>query len=134
MDWERGIKGVRANRRPDRSKLLQAARELRRKQTPAETLLWSLLRDRKFLGLKFRRQHRIGTFIADFSCRERRLVIEVDGGVHSIREQQLRDENRDACLKSGSWNVLRFTNEEILEQPEDVLDQIAAAVYSKWRD
>lgn len=97
-------------------------------------MLWSLLRGRKFLGLKFRRQHGIGTFIADFSCSERRLVIEVDGGIHSLREQRLRDQNRDACLKSGSWNVLRFTNEQILEQPEDVLNQIAGAVYGKWRE
>ncbi len=123
-----------AERRPDLTKLRQAARELRKKQTPAEKALWRLLRGRKFQGLKFRRQHRIGTFFADFSCSERRLVIEVDGGIHSVREQQLRDRSRDACLRGGSWNVLRFTNEQILEEPEEVLHQIAAAVYSKWEE
>ncbi len=115
------------------TKLLQLARELRTKQTPAETILWSLLRGRKFLGLKFRRQHRLGTFITDFYCAERHLVIEVDGEVHSHRHQQLKDENRDADLRSQGLWVLRFSNEQIEEQPEDVLNQIAEAAYSKWQ-
>ena len=76
--------------------LAELARELRAKQTPAETLLWQLLRKRQLLGFKFRRQHQFGDYITDFYCHEARLVIECDGSVHDPNEQWHHDQNRDA--------------------------------------
>ena len=107
--------------------LLHLARELRRKQTPAEETLWTLLRGRKLLRLKFRRQQQLGTFIADFYCHEARLVIELDGGVHSTSRQSDRDDNRDTYLRQNRLQVLRFPNQQILEDPESVLREIAQA-------
>jgi len=66
--------------------LADFARELREKQTPAEALLWQLLRNRRLLGFKFRRQHQFGDYIADFYCHEARLIIECDGSVHNPHE------------------------------------------------
>ena len=68
--------------------LLHVARELRQKQTPAEEILWALLRRKNLVGLKFRRQQQLGPFIADFYCHRARLVVEVDGGVHETRERR----------------------------------------------
>jgi very-short-patch-repair endonuclease len=107
--------------------LLQVARELRKKQTLAEDMLWELLRRKQLLGLKFRRQQQLGPFIADFYCHEARLVIEVDGGIHSRPEQTDRDENRDVYLQENHLRVLRFSNRQVIEQPESVLRQIAKA-------
>ncbi|MCP3910763.1 MAG: endonuclease domain-containing protein [Actinomycetia bacterium] len=105
--------------------LLHIARELRQKQTPAEEVLWALLRRKNLVGLKFRRQQQLGPFIADFYCHRARLVIEVDGGIHETRTQADIDENRDFFLREHRLRVLRFTNQQILEDPESVLRQIA---------
>lgn len=114
----------------DFSGLLDMARKLRKKQTPAESILWELLRDRKFLNLKFRRQHQFGAYIADFYCDEKKLVIEVDGGVHSDEKQAKKDKTRDAYMKSLGLTVLRFPNSEVLNNPESVLQKIAASLPS----
>ena len=113
--------------------LVRLARELRQRQTPAEEILWELLRGRKILGLKFRRQQQLGPFIADFYCHETRLVIELDGGVHEAREQADRDENRDIYLRENRLQVLRLANELILEDPESALWSIARAT-GRWDD
>ena len=113
-------------------KLLQIARELRRNQTPAEEILWALLRGRKCLGLKFRRQHRVGTFLPDFYCHEARLVIEVDGGVHSAEEQAERDRSREAWLRKDEHRLLRFKNEQVLDDPESALREIARTTGRWW--
>ncbi len=105
--------------------LVELARRLRQRQTPAEKLMWELLRGRTFLGLKFRRQYRIERFVADFGCREQRLVIELDGEVHETPEQAASDENRDAYLRQTSHTVLRFTNKQVFDQTEWVLEEIA---------
>lgn len=107
--------------------LLQVARELRKRQTPAEEVLWALLRRKQLLGLRFRRQQQLGPFIADFYCHQARLVIEVDGEIHSVPEQTDRDDNRDAYLRENHLRVLRFSNRQVIEQPETVLRQIAQA-------
>ncbi len=105
--------------------LLHIARELRQKQTPAEDILWALLRRKNLVGLKFRRQQQLGPFIADFYCHRARLVIELDGGIHETRAQVGIDENRDFYLREHRLRVLRFSNQQILEDPESVLRQIA---------
>jgi very-short-patch-repair endonuclease len=90
--------------------------------TMAETAIWRLLRDRRFEDWKFRRQTRIGPWIADFCCYELNLVVEVDGGVHRLREE--RDAARDADLRRRGFTVLRFGNEAVLRNPNVVLDAI----------
>ncbi len=113
--------------------LVHLARKLRREQTPAEEILWALIRGRKLLNLKFRRQQQIGVFIADFYCHQARLVIELDGGIHLTPEQADRDRNREVYLRENRLRVLRFTNDQILEDPESVLRGIARAT-GHWDD
>ncbi|HEY6554988.1 MAG TPA: endonuclease domain-containing protein [Vicinamibacteria bacterium] len=98
---------------------------MRREPTLAEEKLWGRLRDRQLLGLKFRRQVEIDGYIADFCCRELRLVVEVDGKVHETQEQAAHDANRDAYLKTRGYVVLRFPNEDILLSTRSVLENIA---------
>lgn len=95
---------------------------LRKNPTDAERLLWHHLRDRRLAGYKFRRQHPIGAFIADFVCIERRIVIEVDGGQHASQSQE--DDLRTARLKSKGYGVVRFWNHEVLKDTQAVLEAI----------
>ena len=90
--------------------------------TVAETAMWKLLRDRRFADLKFRRQTRIDRWIADFCCYELKLIIELDGGVHRLREAE--DALRDADLTGRGFTVLRFSNEAVLTNPNIVFDAI----------
>ncbi|MBI5059947.1 endonuclease domain-containing protein [candidate division KSB1 bacterium] len=99
------------------------AHELRRALTPAEQVLWSALMGKQ-LGVKFRCQHPIGPYIVDFYADELRLVIELDGEIHALEEVKARDAEREAYLKSRQRVVVRFTNREVLETPEKVLDEI----------
>jgi len=80
--------------------IIDLARELRKTETSAEKLLWEMLRDRKLLGLKFRRQHPIGRYIADFFCHEIGLVIELDGAIHENMDQKEYDAIRDEFMKN----------------------------------
>ncbi|MGI5917992.1 MAG: endonuclease domain-containing protein [Anaerolineae bacterium] len=101
------------------------ARHLRHRSTVAESLLWTELRSRRLCGLKFRRQHPIGPYIADFCCVTARLVIEIDGPVH--RRQSQRDAARTDELHRRGFRVIRFTNEQVLNDIEGVLQGIARA-------
>jgi len=109
------------------SGLVDIARELRKKQTPAEIVMWELLRNRQCMGLKFRRQHQIGDYVVDFFCSESRIVIELDGAIHQKKEQQKKDTKRDAYLNSSGFTVLRIKNEEFLSNPENTLKNIVTA-------
>ncbi len=102
---------------------LQFASDLRKNMTTAEQHLWSHLRGKK-LGVKFRRQHPISRFIADFYCHEKRLVIEADGEIHDIESHQDYDMGRDEEMSVFGIRVLRFTNKEILENIDDVICEI----------
>jgi very-short-patch-repair endonuclease len=95
---------------------------LRQSSTDAENLLWYRLRNRQFLGLKFRRQRPIGNYIADFACMEIGLVIELDGGQHT--EQLGYDTRREEAMKSQGFQTLRIWNHEVLTQTEAVMEQI----------
>jgi very-short-patch-repair endonuclease len=97
---------------------------LRKSMTESEKALWEELRNRKMLGLKFRRQHPLHWYVADFYCHEKRLVIEIDGGVHNRKEIKEHDLNRTAELERLGIRVIRFTNEEILSSKEMVLKKI----------
>src|SRR5262252_5884907 len=103
------------------SGLVKLARQLRKSQTSAETLLWDLLRDRKLPGFKFRRQHQLGDYVADFYCREAQLVIECDGTIHQGNESWYHDQNRDIYMINQGLTVMRFKNEEVLTETDRVL-------------
>ncbi|HEX4955792.1 MAG TPA: endonuclease domain-containing protein [Thermoanaerobaculia bacterium] len=106
--------------------ILAAARRLRRVSTPAEEEMWRVLRSRQLHGLKFRRQAVIGSFVADFLCYRLKLVIELDGGIHQTEAQRDRDQNRTAYLEEHGFEVLRFENAEVLEQPAVVVERLRA--------
>ncbi|MFM9059005.1 MAG: endonuclease domain-containing protein [Planctomycetaceae bacterium] len=102
-------------------KLLARARSLRHGQSCPEGVLWSLLRDRGMLGLKFRRQHPIGPFIADFYCDELRWVIEVDGGQHNTDQARAYDVRRSDFLAIRGVTVTRFWSSEVMDEIEGVM-------------
>src|SRR5258708_6848130 len=104
----------------------QRSRELRTASTDAELKLWSMLRNRGLGGFKFRRQFPIGGYIADFVCIERKLIIEVDGFQHVEREQY--DRQRTADLNARGFRVLRFWNNDVLENTDDVAEEILTAM------
>ena len=101
-------------------------RSLRRQQTEAERVLWQHLRDRRLLGCKFRRQHRIDRFYPDFVCLQARLIIELDGSQHL--DQQTYDEARTRCLQQLGYRVIRLWNDDVLLRIDDALAVIAAAL------
>lgn len=103
--------------------LRQHARENRKNMTDAESALWNFLKKR-FLGVRFLRQHIIGDYIVDFLCRKNKLVIEVDGAYHSEPQQLEADKERQLWLEQQGYSVLRFTNEEILFDTENALCRI----------
>lgn len=102
------------------------ARRLRRASTGAELKLWPWLRGKRFDGLKFRRQHPIGPFFADFACCELKLVIELDGAGHF--DQAKADADRTAFLRSRGWEVLQFGNHEVELELHAVLETIVRVV------
>jgi very-short-patch-repair endonuclease len=103
-------------------KLLLKAKELRQKQTPAEEILWECLRANRLCDAKFRRQHNIGQYIADFYCHAAKLVIELDGEVHETQSD--RDVDRDAWMQSNGLTILRFKNTKVIQDLEQVLQTI----------
>ncbi|MDQ1314284.1 MAG: hypothetical protein QG662_393 [Pseudomonadota bacterium] len=114
-----------AQARPLPAELLEHARELRAHQTDAEQLIWGVLRAKRFLGYKFRRQHPVEPYILDFYCDELKLAIELDGGQHA--EQQPYDAHRTRALEARGIRVLRFWNNDVLTQTEAVLEGIYQA-------
>ena len=119
-----GEKGVHYRGGFDFSGLKKRARELRKCQTPAEEVMWELLRNRQVADLKFRRQHQVGPYIVDFFCNDLKLVVELDGEVHSEEAQVKKDQKRQAYLESLGFEVLRFDNQKFLNNPETALKQI----------
>jgi very-short-patch-repair endonuclease len=97
--------------------------------TEAETLLWQRLKNRKLNGLKFRRQHPLHLYIADFYCHEKRLVIEIDGGIHNRKHVQEHDENRSAELDRLGITIIRFTNEQVIQNIDKVLEEIISQTH-----
>jgi shikimate kinase/very-short-patch-repair endonuclease len=125
---ERGLRGE-ARR--------QLCRELRQRQTPAEEFFWELVRDRRFDGLKFRRQYPLGGFIPDFYCPEYKLAVELDGSVH--QHQAERDQARDEAINRYGIRVVHIKNADILERPEEVLEELRKGLtprpplHQRWR-
>lgn len=100
---------------------IRKARTLRQTMTDAERALWRRLRHDQ-LGVRFRRQHPVGPYVADFACRPLRLIVEVDGGQHATRAAP--DRRRDAWLKEQGFSVLRFWNHDVLGDLDAVVDRI----------
>jgi len=105
-------------------KTLSKARILRNNMTDAERILWKELRFKKIKGFKFRRQHAIGQFIVDFYCHEKKLVIEVDGNYHLENSQVEHDNDRALELKKFGLEIIRFKNDEVINDINKVILQI----------
>lgn len=107
------------------------AKQSRQNRNEAEAKLWEELRNRKLSGFKFRRQHPIEAYIPDFVCLEKKLVVEVDGGYHDEEEQKRMDEIRALTLKRNDYQLIRFTNEDVLDKMKWVLDEIRRVLLSE---
>ena len=105
------------------SRLTKHARDLRERQTKAESLLWDVIRAKQLCGLKFRRQHPIDPFVADFACTKLQTIVEIDGGYHDYHYEN--DKVRQQYLEKRGWRVIRFSNEEVLEDVDAVSIAIA---------
>ena len=103
------------------------ARQLRRGDTAAEQRLWAHLRGRRLHSLKFVRQLPLGPYIADFACREHRLIVEVDGATHGTEKEIRHDDERTAFLTQSGWRILRVWNDDVFRSLDDVLETIARA-------
>ena len=100
------------------------AQFLRRNETIAEKLLWEKLRNNQLEGLKFRRQHPVNIYIADFYCHKFKLIIELDGDYHNQEEQKQKDEVRTEVLRLNDLKIIRFKNEEVEQDINQVLTMI----------
>ena len=109
-------------------KIYHVARNLRKNQTKEEDILWQLLRNRQFMGLKFKRQVPIGNYIVDFVCEEKKLVIEIDGGQHNIPDNVKADEVRTNYINSKGYRVVRFWNNDINQNIEGVYETLLSLV------
>lgn len=98
------------------------AKQLRRKMTPAEAKLWACLRANRLAGIHFRRQQIIEPFIVDFYCHQAALIIEIDGDIHQF--QQEADRRREDFLRSHGYRIIRFSNEQVMQEIEAVLETI----------
>lgn len=109
-------------------KIFENARELRNSLTTAEKYLWSKIQKRQLKGFRFRRQHPISLYIADFYCHEAKLVIELDGEYHNTSDMQELDAYRTEVIKNFGIHVLRFTNDDVLNDIETVLNKISVCL------
>jgi len=104
--------------------LTHLAKDLRKRSTDMEQLLWSRLRAGRFEGMKFRRQHPMGKYIVDFVCLERKFIIELDGGHHALQEEIQKDKERNDWLEDEGYTVVRFWDNEVLMNTSGVLEVI----------
>src|SRR4051812_31071235 len=108
--------------RVSRTRNRSRAKSMRHDPVYVERLFWSYIRDRKLGGWKFRRQVPIGPYIVDYVCAQKKVVVELDGGVHKLQSE--RDKKRDACLRGCGYIVLRFENNEVLRDLPGMLARI----------
>ncbi|WP_438695860.1 vitamin B12 dependent-methionine synthase activation domain-containing protein [Winogradskyella ouciana] len=104
------------------------AKTMRNKPTEAEALLWDVLSNKKLDNHKFRRQHIVGSYIADFICLKKGLIVEIDGLIHQLPENKASDEERTKWLNEQGYRVVRFTNDEVLSNLDDVLERLKEAL------
>jgi len=111
--------------------LRRHARELRKKSTDAERLMWAALRDKQLDGVSFKRQVPIGPYITDFACHAKKLVVELDGGQHFSDGGERDDAARTAAIEARGFRVVRFSNAEVLSNRDGVLQSIAAELAAR---
>ena len=109
--------------------IFSRAKHLRENMTDTEILLWEELKKKKLLGYKFRRQHPISNYILDFYCHKLKLVIEIDGGYHNHFKQRELDKERTEILEFQGLKVLRFANEEVVENLSSVIKEIKSITF-----
>ena len=114
-------------------KTTKRARGLRREAPFPERLLWSKLRNRQLDGWKFRRQHPVGPYFADFACSEAKLIVELDGDTHGEEAQQAHDANRTRLMEAEGWEVLRIWNAHLMENIDGALDRILQTLEHRKR-
>ena len=102
----------------------QFAREMRGSLTDAETIVWSRLQARRLGGWRFRRQHPVGPFIADFACTRAKLIVEIDGATHSSEQERAYDAERTQYLEARGWSVLRVRNSDVYDNLTGVMNTI----------
>jgi very-short-patch-repair endonuclease len=127
----RGIVRMMRTKPPTDPIILDRARRMRREMTEVELKLWSILRNRDLVGVKFRRQVPIGNYIADFCCLAYRLIVELDGGQHAA--QEAADASRSRFLSEEGFRILRFWNDQVLSGSEFVVAEIVAAIIEEGR-
>ncbi|MGF3023418.1 endonuclease domain-containing protein [Methylobacterium aquaticum] len=115
-------------RNPVSERLRDFAKDQRSLSTRAEALFWSLARAGRLSGHKFKRQVPITPYIVDFLCPSARLIVELDGEPHETAERRNRDATRDTWLRSQSFEIMRFSNEAFLGNPQLALDAVLATV------
>ena len=108
--------------------ILRRAGDLRKNMTQAEKVLWEIIGKKKLIGVNFRRQHPIARFIVDFYCHETLLIVEIDGEVHRNKDVAEYDEGREYELKRLGLNILRFTNNEVMQHRDRVVKSIEAFI------
>jgi very-short-patch-repair endonuclease len=108
--------------------LRDRARGMRKCASRAEEAVWSLVRGRAIKGAKFRRQHAIHSYIADFACVDAKLIVEIDGRSHDVAEQVAYDATRTEALEKAGWRVLRVRDDDVLTDPQSVAARIADAL------
>jgi very-short-patch-repair endonuclease len=111
--------------------IFKFAAQLRQSMTGSELILWDKLKQNKLNGYRFKAQHPIKLFIADFYCHKAKLVIEIDGEIHNIKENKEYDANRSYELEQLGLTVIRFTNSEVFNKTNWVLEQIALHLPTK---
>ncbi|ABD04758.1 Protein of unknown function DUF559 [Rhodopseudomonas palustris HaA2] len=111
--------------------LRRHARELRKKSTDAERLMWGELRDKRLGGFSFKRQVPIGPFIADFACHSVKLVVEIDGGQHFADAAERADAARTAAIEARGFRVIRFSNADVMSNRDGVLQSIATELAAR---
>ncbi|MEP7165377.1 MAG: endonuclease domain-containing protein [Ferruginibacter sp.] len=107
--------------------IFERAKKLRNNVTNEEMILWGMLKD-KFPTLKFRRQHPVSNYIADLYCHSQKLIIEIDGSIHDLEEVRQADEQRQKNLQDPGINVIRFTNKEVRNNLEQVIQIIEKSI------
>ena len=123
------VSSIVAKKRATKRTLLSNARRMRHEPTDAERKFWRTVRSRAFGGYKFKRQYSVGTYIVDFVCLERSLIIELDGGQHADRRAY--DAKRTAYLENLGFQVLRYWNTDVLKHPNTVFEDLARALAAR---
>jgi very-short-patch-repair endonuclease len=123
--WKRGVRGDLKGKMLRYNKILkECSRSLRVNMTEAERLLWEKIRGKQLKGYQFYRQKTIGNYIVDFYCPKAKLVIELDGGQHYSFEGKAKDRERDGYTKDIGLRVLRFSDKEVFENTQGILERI----------